>query len=49
MICIREKPKKKRKERPLTVETSEIQTDNEDPSAPREHAEHEAAETLVDL
>lgn len=42
------KSKKKRKERPLIEKTSEVSTDNEDPSVPIEHKEHEA-EASADL
>ncbi|KAL1543431.1 peptidylprolyl isomerase [Salvia divinorum] len=43
-----EKPRKKRKQGPVTERSSEVQTDNEDPSVPRVCKEHEA-EASADL
>ncbi|XP_042038805.1 peptidyl-prolyl cis-trans isomerase FKBP53-like [Salvia splendens] len=37
-----EKPRKKRKQCPVTKRTNEVQTDNEDPAVPRVCKEHEA-------
>lgn len=47
-IVIRATSKKKRKERPLIEKTSKVPTDDEDPSVPIEHKEHEA-EASADL